>query len=134
MYGKHCKDCINCDMCSKHKYYDDILTGDNRVKIYDEEPACIYFIDKSKFIKLPCNVGDTIYYFCETFGDILDYKIEAIHISCEFDDRKGISYEALCSGDGELLDDIDFDVEDIGDIVFLTKAEAEKALKERKSE
>lgn len=46
-----CKDCIHYDICEK--FYTD---EDMRVLTY-----CSDFKDKSKYIELPCKVGDTVY-------------------------------------------------------------------------
>lgn len=93
---------------------------------------CECFKDKSKYIELPCKVGDTVYSYCYEFGYILPYFVENINIGFLANDRTFISFEANSHADetDELLDDIDFDLEDIGKTVFLTKETAEQKLKE----
>ncbi len=66
-------------------------------------------------IVIPCKVGDTVY---QTDG-IRIYELEILDISL----RKNKPYYETES--------IDFDNDAIGKTVFLTKEEAEKALKER---
>lgn len=74
----------------------------------------------------PCNVGDIVYYFCETFGVTLPYHIEQIIIDYDTENPQGyITFIAMCSKEDELLDDIDFTIDEIGKTVFLTKEEAE---------
>lgn len=69
------------------------------------EVICDDFKDRSKFVELPCKVGDTVY----IVGDKFPAEIEGIRIT----------------NDGE------FQTADIGKIVFLTKEEAEKVIKEQ---
>ena len=112
-----CKDCLHSEICP-----------------WDcDSVVCERFKDKSKFVELPCKVGDTVYFFCDTFGVVLPYFVETLNISYYEKNLNYYSYEANCTNveENELLDSIDFDIEDIGESVFLTKEEAEKALKER---
>ena len=105
--------------------------GDKAVKSklfdYEQEEA------DGKLIHLPCKVGDTVYSFCDTFGVVLPYFVETLNISYYEKNLNYYSYEANCTNveENELLDSIDFDIEDIGKTVFLTKEETEKALVER---
>ena len=80
----------------------------------------------------PCKVGDTVYYFCETFGAVLPYFVETLNIWYYDKDKLCYQYEANCynNEENELIDGIDFEPDDIGKIVFLTKEEAEQKLKE----
>ena len=83
----------------------------------------------------PCKVGDTVYSYCETFGAILPYFVETLNIGYYSKNEIVYRYEANCHNgeEDELLDGIDFEIDDIGKTVFLTREEAEKALKERDS-
>lgn len=123
-----CKECIYYDVC-------EALEDSGQVpKVHPNQCGC--FKDKSKFIELPCKVGDTVYSFCDTFGVVLPYFVETLNISYYKKNLNYYTYEANCTNveENELLDSIDFDVEDIGESVFLTKEEAEQALAERSKE
>lgn len=124
-----CKDCIHEKICD-HFILQGLPWGDGE---FPAELFCDQFKPKSRYIELPCAVGDTVYAYCETFGVILPYFVETL--SCAYYDKNKViwQYEANCTNDeeSELLDSIDFEFEDIGKTVFLTKEEAEKALKER---
>ena len=76
-------------------------------------------------IVLPCKVGDVVYFANESYHDAAE--IDGIQI-----DENGISFTWVQYEVGvditELWDEGDFDLEDIGKTVFLTKEEAEKAL------
>lgn len=120
-----CYDCIHCERCS------DIDGGFSTLR--SDVGKCKHFKPKSRYIELPCAVGDTVYAFCRTFGVILPYFVETL--SCAYYDKNKViwQYEANCTNveRSELLDSIDFEFEDIGKTVFLTKEEAKKALEEK---
>lgn len=95
-----CKNCIKEDVCKiAEDFYKDPVYG-----MYIED--CDYFKDCNKFVELPCKVGDIVY---QTDGiRIYENKIERII----FD-----------------TDNIGFDETSIGKSIFLTREEAEQALK-----
>ncbi len=83
----------------------------------------------------PCKVGQTVYSFCDVFGAILPYVIQDFKVGFLGKDRPNYWYWAATSHateTDELLDEIDFDLDDFGKTVFLTKEEAEAKLKECK--
>ena len=53
-----CKDCIRYDVC-EYEYPEFVHEKDG--KNADMEKECIQFKDKSRFVELPCKVGDTVY-------------------------------------------------------------------------
>ena len=119
-----CEKCVHKEMC-------DFMKTIGGFVLFVEK--CGHFKDKSQFIELPCKVGDTVYSFCDTFGVVLPYFVETLNISYYEKNLNYYTYEANCTNveENELLDSIDFDVEDIGKTVFLTKEEAERILAER---
>ena len=109
-----CEDCLHYDICIG-------AFGDWLPKICDS------FKDKSKFIELPCSVGDTVYY--PYAGKILEKKVTAYHRV--YDARSGVQgidwwYE-LENDESETMD-----ADLISKTVFLTREEAEKKLEELK--
>lgn len=95
-----CKDCMHEKVC-------DYYAGD-----LNEEGAekCVCFKDRTRFVELPCKVGDTVY---QTDGiRIYENKIERIIFA---------------------TNNIGFVETSIGKSIFLTREEAEKALKEREN-
>ena len=86
------------------------------------------WVGKSKILP-PCKVGDVVYFANESYHDAAE--IDGIQI-----DATGISFTWVQYEVGvditELWDEGDFDLEDIGKTVFLTKEEAERKLKELK--
>lgn len=80
----------------------------------------------------PCKVGDTVYSFCDVFGAILPYVVQNFGVGFLGKDRPNYWFWEATSHateTDELLDEIDFDTEDIGKTVFLTREEAEAKLK-----
>lgn len=59
-----CKDCLHVEVCKYNDGVNTWSTGD-----------CPRFKDKSKFIELPCKVGDTVYHLLRT-GAIAKRKVE----------------------------------------------------------
>ena len=81
----------------------------------------------------PCKVGDTVYSFCYVFGAILPYVVQNFGVGFLGKDRPNYWFWEATSHateTDELLDEIDFDLDDIGKTVFLTNEEAEEKLKE----
>lgn len=115
-----CKDCIHSGICSiqlsEHSVLDCNETSIRRSK--DVEHRCLEFRDGSRFLELPCKVGDAV--FSNVLGKMLEDKITSINI-----------YE---NGARVLLGrGLWFDIEYIGSVIFLTREEAELALKEREN-
>ena len=82
----------------------------------------------------PAFVGQMVYCFSPELGGIFPYFVETIHIGFMDKEKNYWTFEANCHDEetDELLDEIDFDLDDIGKTVFLTREEAEKALEEAK--
>jgi hypothetical protein len=83
------------------------------------DKSCEHFKDHSKFIELPCKVGDTVYYPYDYGNKVLEKTVKKIVID---NDNKWLDV-----GAGFLP------FENINKTAFLTKEEAEQALAERGS-
>lgn len=103
-----CKDCIHFESCKNlYETHGEGLSGDSYV--------CDFFKDRSRFVELPCNLGDTVYYF-NSAGKIFSQKVSGFIVNFV----------------GTLVDsDVMFDSHLMGDRFFSTREEAEQALKER---
>ena len=111
-----CKDCVHFEACKNiYEIHGDGLSG--------ESHGCEHFKDRSRFVELPCKVGDTV--FVPTRNFVSEYKIVSFHVCGE-----GIWYRTNVIK-GILTRLISDNVENIGKTVFLTREEAEQALKER---
>jgi hypothetical protein len=88
---------------------------------------CQHFKDRSQFVELPCKVGDTVYIIARISGkeQIIQDSVESIEISFFADNTPIILFDGI--------ETCDWDSNDFGKQVFLTKEQAEQALKERES-
>jgi len=108
---KTCADCIHDEICET------LWQKNNIPKLF----ACLCgcFKEKSRYIELPCKVGDKVYLPClNDWGDIENYTITEFVL-----DNDGLLF---------VVDDEDREthpIEEIGTDVFLTKEEAEQAIK-----
>lgn len=107
-----CKDCLHFDACDKWTGIDLILS--------EYQTNCKDFKDKSRFIELPCNVGDTVYFVKSAFRILSEPKAEKI-VKIEI-----YEHEIIYRTETRV-----FDILKINISVFLTREEAEQALKER---
>lgn len=122
---KTCKDCIHQKVCVLYDAFD-----------YEEPTTasvCRFFKDKSKFIELPCSIGDTVY-------TVIYQKVYEAEVICirpfvfkDYVEYRGnviITFEDPFYHDGRPLEQELFCV--FGKDTFLTREEAEKKLEEMK--
>lgn len=112
-----CKDCIHYEPCSA-KPLTPKFCGTNNC-CGDMENLCSMFGAKSKFIELPCSIGDIVYY--PYAWQILEKKVTALH--CHSNADKIDWWYELDNDNSETMD-----ATSIGKSVFLTREEAEKKL------
>ena len=120
-----CKDCIHYDLCRSFSRIQLGWHGNSVHYVENMEEICKDFKDRSRFVELPCKVGDTL--FVPTRNLVSEYKIVSFHVCGE-----GIWYRTNVIK-GILTRLISDNVEIIGKTVFLTREEAERALKERET-
>lgn len=108
-----CKECIHFDRCKGLYKFDRLQKAVSK--------GCSYFKDRSRFVELPLKVGDTFYTFNYDEDAVSEQIVDEIRI---IDDIEGdnIVFYGQC---------VIFTLNEIGSFAFLTKAEAEQALKER---
>ena len=107
-----CKDCLHNEAC-------DIYAG-NLNK--DGAEKCRCFKKRNRFVELPCKVGDTVYYITGIgYNLVKPAKVKEIILG-----ENGIK-DLYVQGNGH-------NFENSFDIFFLTREEAERALKERESD
>ena len=113
-----CQDCVHYEVCGKVDGMDTdefVFESQNpRVEV-----KCLGYKPKSRFLELPCEVGQTVYFVGVLTQQIVPSKTMSIlynnggfHILCE----NGLVVTAT---------------EQLGKTVFLSKEDAEKALSER---
>lgn len=101
-----CESCIHFDRCKG------LYRSERLQKIVSK--GCPYFKDRSRFVELPCKLGDEI--FCTTMGKIYQGIVGGIEL-----DNEGF---AIITTDGYCFD---------SSICYHTQEEAEQALKEREN-
>ena len=112
-----CKNCIHENACV----------------LYDEKRTiCEYFEDKDLFVKLPCNVGSTVYEI-DFYYDCAENKYN----TCEMFEYEDEDACLNCYNNKTIwiIREVAFElnmINDIGERIFITKEEAENALEERK--
>ena len=114
-----CKDCVHCNVCTQ-----DILSTDLHPYIDfsvrdDVEESCCDFKDKSKFIELPCSVGDyCIWHDDLWYANNITYCCDGSFILwMSMADKSPCGAEAVAS-----------------EVEFISKEEAEKKLEAIKND
>ena len=135
-----CHDCVHVEVCTNFAKMIldafDVSEDDAQCllkKCTGDATVCNDFADRSRFVELPCKVGDKVYLdnlhikyadvigiYIDAFGGVFDLRIYTnIQLA------NGFGYEYFISKD--------YTFEDIGKRIFLTKEAAEQALKEREA-
>lgn len=112
-----CKYCLHYDRCKK--------LGICNIETLS---ICEDFADRSEWVHLPCKVGDTIYfetYRCEKSIGVQPHKVAKINVVVKIERPFGSVGAEIPDWQSEIPD------WQFGKYVFLTREEAEKALKER---
>lgn len=117
-----CKDCVCSDVCIETRDQIQMLAYQSR---NDVEKVCSNFKDKSRFVELPCKVGDILY-------EITERRIKSHWVKCIVR-RVVLRIEVGLNGyiSAKCGTTISVPLQNIGKTVFLTREEAEKVLKER---
>lgn len=113
-----------CENC----YHYDVCNGRPDVAAYGCK--CEDFKDKSLIVELPCKVGDTVYYI-GNLQSILTLKVVSVHLSDEGKIRKKKHKSHFCAIEKNSKITGRYYLDTMGSLAFLTREEAEKALKER---
>ena len=118
-----CKDCVHHEVCE----YDKALVEDTNL--------CEYFKPKSRFVELPCEVGQTVYYINTFYSKnpiIVKCEVDALHITSGKNQRghKKPSYALIRNENMKSLSTRVY-FENFGKTVFISREEAENALRER---
>lgn len=107
-----CKDCLHIEACKAYE-----IAGGNDPTEFCSDFDCQFFKDRSKFIELPCKVGDTVYFIKK--GKIIKDSVRDINY---FSSWKGFEFNTLVDKWYE---------EDIGHKIYFTFEQAEQALNKK---
>lgn len=118
-------DTYECKLCTK---------DDDACDCCYAEKLADYLIERGVILP-PCKIGDIVYrnsdFWWIDYGNISAYQITNLTIT---QNKKGVwtkKYRAMYLLDGKTVDSqLNFEFDDIGKIVFLTKEEAEAKMKE----
>ena len=125
-----CKDCVHYEVCvvraSQFKSVGVEVEWDEE----DSADVCMMARKKSRFVELPCEVGQTVYKI--TRNKVKECEVVFVGISADEKCSYFNFVEKYADGTFYKSYSMVFDV--IGKTVFLSREEAEKALKERRSD
>lgn len=121
-----CKDCLHHDLCK--------CVG--TIKMYPEKSdGCSFFKERSRFVELPCKVGDTVWYIrdCSDWVDACQQPCKVCSIDCS-------SYRTVYREDWEVYEFLVEDIKDVIDVFmnfnkdfFATCEEAEVEVAKRRA-
>lgn len=110
--SRFCKKCIHYGLCT--------LT-------YDDKFGCTHFKLKSRFVELPCEVGQKVWFVQSTNWQRTEWEVVEGKVSM-LQQKVDKSWKVRISFRGSVWD---ITLDEIGKDYFLSREEAEKALKER---
>lgn len=123
-----CKDCIHYDLCSSIQGLVQrvILAGDKA------DERCGFFKDKSRIVELPCKVGDKVW-FLNRYPAIdmkqnAVYEAKVVRVYIEKETVLTLAVQVKTEWGTKEFPHIT----DIGKTVFLTREEAEEALRKER--
>ena len=114
---KTCKDCIHCNVCPQDIFATDLHPYIDFSVRDDVEESCDDFKDKSKFIELPCSIGD----YCIWHDDL--WYVNNIVYCCDGSFLLWISMADKSPYGAEVGS---------SEVKFISQEEAEKRLEELK--
>ena len=120
-----CKDCVHYEVCMD---YTTLSESEVAQKFDQVEKICDHFKPKSRFVELPCEVGQTVYDISEFVLGVIApdmFELKADEMTIEKGAEGGLNFT---------YDGLYINCEDIGETLFFTKEDAEKALAERSKE
>lgn len=91
--------------------------------------------EQGRLVKLPCKVGDKLYYTDSYCNTVISVRLN--EVIAQFVGINNYAYQYnCCSFDecGDVYEEYEFDNNDFGKTVFLTKSEAEVRLEELRGE
>lgn len=120
-----CRNCLHWEVCNEYRSAFWGHKAQYRSPIVNaSDDNCIFYKNRSRFVELPCKVGDTVYVIENVAGEekIIQDSVETIGIGYYADGIEIYQFDGIKT-DGYFSD--------FGKTVFLTKEAAEQALKER---
>ena len=124
-----CNDCIHFDRCKGLYKFGRLQKTVSK--------GCPYFKDRSRFVELPCKVGDMVYMIAEQMQKVGRKKVtKTVIVECCVDNFRigdaGYPSAALCDNENAWYYGVEPKM--FGEIIFLSREDAEQALKEREGQ
>lgn len=124
---RDCKNCIHYCLCN----YEEICHYD--IDNIKNAKDCSFFQGRSRFVELPCKVGDTVYMLTEQTQKLGRKKItKTVIVECCVDNFRigdaGYPSAALCNNENVWHYGVEPKM--FGESIFLSREAAEQALKE----
>ena len=112
-----CKDCLYWEVCNEYRgaFWGHKAQNSSPI-INASADSCIFYKDRSRFVELP-KIGDTVFELVN-INEFGDCRLQELKVTSEIIDTNGPAFE----------------IDLLGERIFLTLEEAEQALKERESE
>ena len=120
-----CKDCVHYEVCKDEVEFHHGASSD--LEVDGVEKHCEFFKPKSRFVELPCEVGQTVFEIQPIRKRIQAYEV----ITAKYNGLFWWFTWVLKDGEGIYGNTEGFHSKELGKTVFLSREEAEKALAER---
>jgi hypothetical protein len=117
---------MTCKECVHYEVYNDLVFGGGISN--SDTKGCRHFKPKSRFVELPCEVGQEFYWINFVSKEIETDRVIAINI---YEDGFTITTKTISSGSKAICT---YGENRFKQIMFLSREAAEKALKEREKE
>ena len=119
----NCKDCLHYEVCRLYS---------KKIRVpMSREDICDIFTDRSEWVHLPCNIGKTVYRVMrdKRINKPYEYKVIGFWYSA---DEQCNNAHLVRYVNGVFESSMSIPFSEFGQIVFLTREEAEKALEGKK--
>lgn len=117
-----CKECLHYCVCKAVAGTGKFALDTERT---DQSERCPNFTDRSRFIELPCKVGDVVWVIVDKIDTPLEAKVRTVHIQ-----NSTIALDLNVRGYLPVIKTED----KLGESIFHTKEEAEAALARKREE
>lgn len=125
-----CKNCIHCEACEA--VLDAAALFSDEIEEMLSAIMCPNFADKTRFVELPCKVGDVVWYL-NPVHEICEALVENVEFNIHTNPQTWISVKYCSEWFGEHRRKGRIDML-LNKTVFLTREEAEAAIAERTGE
>ena len=125
-----CKDCVHYEMCKEWcSGIDEYIDPKGK----ENQEPCEHYKDKTRFVELPCTVGDRLYYANKTLTEVCEATIIKIEINYFTSPQIWFTIDYISSIVGKCRHRGKADLM-LNKTLFFTYEEAEKALKGAENE